>query len=147
MTTISLADWGQSPEIIVGEKEHQQVTVAALTSVGQSNDRTDFLLYELDRAKVVPDSMLPGDVVRLGSVVRYKPFPGEERTIKLVIPDDTEEAGVYRLSVTSAEGAALLGLRPGNAISWLDASGATHRIRVLSVANPGFSDDPGPSTA
>ena len=42
MTTISLADWGQSPEIIVGEKEHQRVTVAALTSVGQSSDRTDF---------------------------------------------------------------------------------------------------------
>src|SRR5690606_39128223 len=111
MTTISLADWGQSPEIIVGEKEHQQVTVAALTSVGQSSDRTDFLLYELDRAKVVPDSMLPGDVVRLGSVVRYKPFPGEERTIKLVMPDDAEEAGAYRISVTSSGGPARLGSR------------------------------------
>jgi|SRR5690554_1829545 regulator of nucleoside diphosphate kinase len=147
MTTISLADWGQSPEIIIGEKEHQQVTVAALTNVGQSSDRTDFLLYELDRARVVPDNLLPDDVVRLGSVVRYKPFPGRERTIKLVMPDEVDPSGAYRISVTSADGAALLGLRPDNAISWLDASGATHRIKVLRVANPGPADDPGPNAA
>jgi len=111
MTTISLADWAQSPEIIIGEKDRHKVTVAALTDVGESSEHMDFLLYELDRAKVVPDGMLPADVVRIGSIVRYRAMPGEERTIKLVMPEDIDLPGEYRLSVTSPHGAALLGLR------------------------------------
>ena len=147
MTTISLADWGQSPEIIIGEAERLRLTTAALTDIGDSRDHVDFLLYELDRARVVPDAMLPHNVVRLGSIVRYRPVPGEERTIKLVMPEDIEPPGTYRLSVTSSHGAALLGLRPGNVMGWLDPGGAMHRIKVLSVANPGGGSDPGPSAA
>jgi regulator of nucleoside diphosphate kinase len=147
MTTISLADWGQSPEIIIGQNERHRLTVAALTDVGESGDLMDFLLYELDRAKVVPDNMLPGDVVRIGSIVRYKPVPGEERTIKLVMPQDVDHPGSYRLSATSSDGAALLGLRPGNTMSWLDASGTTHRIKVLKVANHHSRGPTGPEAA
>jgi regulator of nucleoside diphosphate kinase len=147
MTTISLADWGQSPEILVGENERHRLAVAAMTDVNQSSDRMDFLLYELDRARIVPDNMLPADVVRIGSIVRYKPFPGEERAIKLVMPEDVDGLGSYRLSVTSTDGAALLGLRPGNVMTWLDADGARRRLRVLRVANPGSGGGPGPAAA
>lgn len=147
MTTISLADWGQSPEILIGENERHRLAVAAMTDVGQSSDRMDFLLYELDRARVVPDALLPSDVVRIGSIVRYKPVPGEERAIKLVMPEDVHDLGSYRLSVTSTDGAALLGLRPGNRMTWLDADGVTRRLMVLKVANPGPADDPGPAAA
>lgn len=147
MTTISLADWGQSPEILIGESERHRLAVAAMTDIGQTSDRMDFLLYELDRARVLPDNMLPSDVVRIGSIVRYKLMPGEEQTIKLVMPEDVDGLGSYRLSVTSMDGAALLGLRPGNAMTWLDPSGVTHRIKVLKVANPRDPGDPGPTAA
>ncbi len=149
MTTISLADWGQSPEIIIGQKEHKKLTIAAMTDIGDSSDRIDFLLYELDRARIVEDTALPPDVVRIGSIVRYKPVPGEERTVKLVMPGDEHLPGGYRLSVTSSHGAALLGLRPDHVMSWLDADGVTHRIKVLKVANTPARDgeDPGPSAA
>lgn len=149
MTTISLADWSASPEIIVGQHEHRRLTIAALTDIGDSTDRIDFLLYELDRARIVADAVLPPDVVRIGSIVRYKPVPGDERTIKLVMPGDEHVGGNYRLSVTSAHGAALIGLRPGHVITWLDADGITQRIRVLKVANAPSRDapDPGPSAA
>jgi len=147
MTTISLAGWGQSPEIIIGENERQRVIVAAMIDVEASSDHLDFLLYELDRAKVMPDELLPGDVVRIGSFVRYRPVPGAERTIKLVMPEDVEGNGSYRISVTSTHGAALLGLRPGNMMTWLDASGTTHRIKVLTVTNTLIGGDPGPSAA
>lgn len=136
MTTISLADWSQSPEIIVGEKEHRALTIAALTDIGDSTDRIDFLLYELDRARIVADAALPPDVVRIGSIVRYKPLGGEERTVKLVMPGGEHLPGNYRLSVTSAHGAALLGLRSGHPMSWLDADGNSNGLKVLKVANP-----------
>ncbi|MBJ3786283.1 GreA/GreB family elongation factor [Devosia sediminis] len=151
MTTISLADWSRSPEIMIGAKEHKRLTIAALTEIGDRGDSTDFLLHELDRARIVDDSLLPPDRIRVGSIVRFKPIPGKEQTIKLVMPGDENLPGNYRLSATSLTGAALLGLRPGDLMSWLSPDGVTHRIKVLKVANtataPDGGDDPGPSAA
>ena len=151
MTTISLADWTQSPEIVMGMQEHRRLTVVALTDLGERGDNTDFLLYELDRARLVPDSMLPADVVRIGSVVQYRPMPGLERTIKLVMPESGTERDSYRLSVTSEHGAALIGTRPGYVMAWVSPDGTMQRLHVLKVANgtpppdPGY--DPGPQAA
>jgi regulator of nucleoside diphosphate kinase len=137
MSTLSVTDWApSSPEIVIGENERRHVTVAGLTDVVHGSDHMDFLLYELDRAKVVPEAMVPPDVVRLGSMVPYWAAPGEERTIKLVMPSQVELPGNYRLAVTSAHGAALLGLKAGAVMTWLDPDGTTHRIEVLQVANP-----------
>lgn len=149
MTTLSLADWVRSPEIVVGSDEHRLLTIVALTDLGEHGDNTDLLLYELDRARIMPDRMVPADVVRIGSIVRYRPMPGEERTVKLVMPENGTQPQGYRLSVTSEHGAALLGTRPGHAMAWIDARGAMQRLQVLQVANRGMDpdDDPGPVAA
>jgi len=144
MTTISL-DWIGSPEIVVGKTEHHRLTVVALTHVGERS--ADLLLYELDRAKIIPDSMVPTDVVRIGSIVRYAPVPGAERIAKLVIPDDATGSAGYSLAVTSEHGAALLGTRPGHQMSWLDRNGEVQRLRIISVINDDPEDDPGPLAA
>lgn len=141
MTTISLSDWMPSPAIIIGEKDHKRLTIAALTEVGQTAERMDFLLYELDRASIIADAFLPSDVIRIGSLVKYVLLPGEERCAKLVMPEEAQLGGTYRLSVTSSEGAALLGLRPGHVMSWVEEAGqAVKRVKVLSVANPETTD-------
>ena len=137
MSTIAAKHVAQSPEIVVGKDECRKVTIAALTEVRPSGEPMDFLLYELDRARIVPDTMVPADVVRLGSIVRYRPVPGgEQRTLKLVMPDEVDGPGGYRLSVTSLHGAALLGLRAGAAMSWLEPNGTTQHVEVLGVINP-----------
>jgi regulator of nucleoside diphosphate kinase len=143
MTTIWLADCMQSPEILVGEREKHALTVAALTEVASTAEQIDYLLYELDRARVIPDAQLPSDVVRIGSIVRYAAGADkEERTVKLVMPEDVD-AGAYRIAATSEHGAALLGLRPGQTISWLDRTGATQQLQVLDVTMlPGASSAP-----
>lgn len=135
MTTLSLKDWSQSPQIMVGAREHRRLTTAALIDVEQDSDQVDFLLYELDRAVIVEDALLPVDIVRTGSVVRYRTATGEERTIKLVLPEAVAGRDSYRISVTSKHGAALLGLRPGQLIAWIDAGGSAHSVEVLRVAN------------
>ncbi len=136
MTTLSLKDWSQSPEIMVGAREHRRLTTAALIDVEQDSDQVDFLLYELDRAQIVEDALLPADVVRIGSIARYRATSGEERTIKLVLPENIGGMAAYRMSVTSKDGAALLGLRPGQILAWVDAEGGAHSVEVLKVANP-----------
>lgn len=137
MTTITMAEWLQSPDIVVGEREHRRLVTAALTDISEDADQIDFLLYELDRAKVMNDDQLPADIVRLNSIVRYRSGSGGERTIKLVLPDENTENTGYRLTVTSMHGAALLGLRPGQALSWLVPEGTADRVDVISVANSG----------
>jgi regulator of nucleoside diphosphate kinase len=145
MTTISL-DWIASPEIVVGKTEHHRLTVVALTHVGERGN-ADLLLYELDRARIIPDGMVPSDVVRIGSIVRYAPVPGVERIAKLVIPDDATGSAGYSLAVTSEHGAALLGTRPGQQMSWLDRNGEVRRLRIIAVVNEDPDDDPGPLAA
>lgn len=145
MTTISL-DWIASPEIVVGKTEHHRLTVVALTHVGERGN-ADLLLYELDRAKIIPDGMVPSDVVRIGSIVRYAPVPGAERIAKLVIPDDATGSAGYSLAVTSEHGAALLGTRPGQQMSWLDRNSEVQRLRIVAVVNDDPDDDPGPLAA
>ena len=143
MTTISLSDRTQSPEIVMGKEEHKRLTVVALTNLGELGDNTDFLLYELDRARIVPDSTLPSDVVRIGSMVRYRPMPGLERTVKLVMPDGMAKPDGYRLSVTSEHGAALIGTRPGHVMVWVSPEGTMRRLEVIKVAYGGTRPDPG----
>lgn len=111
------------------------MTTAALTDVTNEADHVDFLLYELDRAMIVDDDILPTDVVRLGSIVRYRAASAGERTIKLVLPREVDDARSYRLSVTSMHGAALLGLRPKQSLSWIGATGQADSVEVLQVAN------------
>jgi len=127
----------RSPDILVGEKERRRLVTAALLDLSNDADLIDFLLYELDRARVVADEELPGDVVRLGSIVRYRSMGSDERTIKLVVPDENGSIGdqQYRLSVTSRHGAALLGLRPGQGLSWLSPEGMPDRVETIRVAN------------
>jgi regulator of nucleoside diphosphate kinase len=135
MTTITRADWLQSPEIMVGENEHRRLVTAALTDVSKDPEPIDFLLYELDRAKVMADERLPPDIVRLDSIVRYQTHGSNERTIKLVLPEEVGGNIDYRLSVTSLHGAALLGLSPGQVLTWLGADGVTNQVQVTKVAN------------
>jgi regulator of nucleoside diphosphate kinase len=135
MTTIALADWVQSPEIFIGASEQKRLTTAALTDVTHHADEVDFLLYELDRATVVEDAALPLDVVRLNSIVRYRAKNGNERTVKLVLPDDHRRDASFRLAATSMHGAALIGLRPGQVLSWIGPDGSADQVEVVQVAN------------
>jgi regulator of nucleoside diphosphate kinase len=145
MTTISFADFNLSPSIIVGADERRRLLVLALTDLNHRAEEADFLHYELDRAQIVPDETVPPDVVRVGSVVRYRNTGGEELSTKVVLPGDANET-IGRISVLSAIGAALLGLRPRQSITWLDGTGRKQLLTVLGVLAPS-EDDPGPQAA
>src|SRR6218665_237467 len=84
MTTISLADFNLSPQIVLSANDHRQLIVLAMAGLGHTADDADGLLYELERAEVVADEALPSDVVRMGSTVRYRTNGGAERAVTLV---------------------------------------------------------------
>jgi regulator of nucleoside diphosphate kinase len=145
MATISLNEYTLSPEIILGKDDHRQLTVLALAGTGLS-EVADSLLFELDRAHVLPDDRLPADVVRMGSRVTYR-AGDEERHVELVYPARADIA-LGRVSVLTPIGAALIGLKTGQSITWTTRDGRKQVLTVTGVWQPtGEDGDPGPAAA
>jgi regulator of nucleoside diphosphate kinase len=92
------------------------------------------LAGELRRARVVPRSQLPPDVVTMNSTVRLRDLEtGEEETYTLVYPADAD-IGANRLSVLAPVGTALLGYRAGDVVEWPVPAGVS-RFRIEEVVS------------
>lgn len=130
-----------SPDIVLGASDHRQLLVLAMAGTGHSADVADDLLYELERARVVPDSQLPGNIVGMGSHVRYRTWDGVEREVTLVYPARANIAE-GRISVLTPVGTALLGLSTGQSISWMTRDGRRQTLTVLSVTGGNEPVDP-----
>lgn len=135
MTTISMADFDLSPAIVLGQADHRQLIVLAMAGIGHTAEDADGLLYELERAQVVPDGAVPDDVVGMGSFVRFRTDGGREREVELVYPADADIAA-GKVSVLTPVGTALLGLRSGQSITWLTRDGRKQLLTVLGVTQP-----------
>lgn len=98
----------------------------------QEGDAAENLELELDRARVVPQTEVPADVVTMNSLVTYEDCnTGARRSVRLVYPRDAD-AGDGRVSVLAPIGCALLGLSVGQEIAWQLPTGQK-RIRVVAI--------------
>ncbi len=87
---------------------------------------------ELDRAILVDDQEIPGDVVRMGSEAHLvDEDTGEEMICKLVFPGEADITHM-RVSVLAPVGTAILGYRAGDRFEWEVPSGR-RRLRIKSV--------------
>ena len=124
-----------NPEIVLGAADHRQLNVLAMAGLNHTPDQSDDLLHELERARVVDDGHVPGDIVRMGSTVRYRTDAGQEPQVTLVYPVDADIAE-GRISVMTPVGTALIGLRVGQSITWRDRANKRHMLTVLGVTQP-----------
>jgi regulator of nucleoside diphosphate kinase len=141
----SISDFDLSPEIVLGSEEHRRLLVMAMANSGHTADDADWLLHELERARLVPDGSVPRGVVRMGSVVRFH-ANGQDRTVQLVFPGDADIAS-GRVSVLTPIGTALIGLRAGQSITWVTRDGRKQVLTVRRVDSPENDGDPGPLAA
>ena len=89
------------------------------------------LWQELQRGERV-SAFEDGEVVHLGSLVTFTDLmSGQRRAAQLVAPG--VEAERRRLSVTTPDGAALIGLRAGDTFTWNLDSGAAGALRIDGV--------------
>ncbi len=133
-----------SPAIVLSQSDHRQLSLLALAGTGHSADIADDLLHELDRAEIVADVALPDQIVRMGSVVRFR-TGRDQRTVTLVYPADAD-IGSARVSVLTPIGTALVGLRAGQSITFRTRDGRPQMLTVLNVVPPP-DDDEGPRAA
>ena len=142
MTTLPL--W-LSPNITLSQGDHQKLSILALTGAGHDPEVADDLLHELDRASIVADTVLPSDVVRMGTLVRFR-TGRDERSVRLVYPGEADISS-GRISVLPPVGAALIGLRAGQSITFRTRDGRPQRLTVLRVLPAPDGDEDGPTAA
>jgi regulator of nucleoside diphosphate kinase len=107
--------------------------VVDLHSEGVERSAAELLEAELERAHVVSQEDLPADVVSMRSRVLYEDADTEERREAVLVYPEEADLARSQISVLAPVGAALLGLRAGQSISWPVPGRRTRTIRVLSV--------------
>ncbi len=87
---------------------------------------------ELDRAIVVPDQGVPGDVITMNSEALLVDLDsGEELICKLVFPGQADITRM-QISVLAPVGTAMLGYRTGDTFEW-EVPAGRRRLRVKEV--------------
>lgn len=120
------------PNIVVSNADYERLTDLATASLERLPEVAEELLAEMDRAKIVGDDNVPGNVVRMGSTVTFKSDDGRQLTETLVYPID-EDSDAHKISVMTPVGAALIGLAEGQSISWTARDGRKHELTVVKV--------------
>ena len=122
------------PHIVIAEEERQRLDKLARSALDRSPEVADELLIELERAEIRPSPSLPDSVVRMHSTVEFETDGGTKLVLQLVYPDKADiDAG--RISILTPIGTALIGLSPGQTMTWTDRGGRTRHLKITAVAN------------
>ena len=127
------------PPVFLADSEADILADLALAVRERSPLAANFLLREIDRASTTSPAELPRDVVTMMSCVDFvDEDSGELHSVQLVYPRDAD-TDLHCISVLTPIGAALIGMRRGEAIDWADLRGARRRLRIVGVAQPSRS--------
>jgi regulator of nucleoside diphosphate kinase len=133
------------PEIILTRRDFVRLDAmlgdAVLERLGKVGA---FLLDELARAKVVPDSDVPPQIVTMNTTIRFRDNDtGREMVVTLMYPKDA--AGRENaISVLTPVGAALLGLSADQKIAYETVDGRIKILAVLEVLRPAHEESAQP---
>ncbi|MFI4949652.1 MAG: GreA/GreB family elongation factor [Caulobacterales bacterium] len=120
------------PDVVFLEDEYDRLLDLICASPRATPGLT-LLWQELRRADRVTALEAPENVVRLGSLVSFTDLAsGRHRAAQLVSPGVKAER--RRISVVTPDGAALIGLRPGDTFSWSLPGGPSGALRIDEVA-------------
>ncbi len=122
------------PPIVVSEAEYERLTGLAEAALDRLPEAAGSLLAEMDRATVAAPDAIPSDVVRMGSTVSLRGAEGTQR-VTLVYPGEADIAA-GKVSVLTPLGAALIGVKAGDSISWARRDGRALTLEVVSVEPP-----------
>lgn len=132
------------PRITMSEDDHRQLL--AVAGGNHASDAANDLLDEIERARVVPLSKLPPQVVRMGSTLTYRTDSGGDRKVTLVYPAEADISS-GRISVLTPIGTALIGLTQGQSITWTARDGRKQVLTVVEVSDAEEPEMPEPPPA
>ncbi len=133
MPVESLHDTATRPPIVVTESDYDKLIRFVERQSAAMPRVMRFLEQELDRAEVVAAQSVPRDVITMNSRLLFRMMEnGLSRAVTLVYPAEADlMAG--KMPILTPVGAALLGLRAGQSMSWEDRIGETKTLTVQHV--------------
>jgi len=125
----------QRPPIVLTSSDRDSLLVLLRTTGNDIEPGVArFLSEEVERADIVSAEMSPTAVVSIGSTVKFIDHAAMKiRQVKLVLPAEVNDGG--HISVTEALGSALVGLGPGQTITWHEDQ-TERQITVLATVLP-----------
>ncbi|EIM29827.1 GreA/GreB family elongation factor [Microvirga lotononidis] len=121
------------PPITLAANDYNRLLFTAMFRPKPGRRKANFLLEELRRAKVCHPAALPEDVVSTNCRVIYRvDDEAKSRAHLLAHPEDLIWPGA-EISVTTPLGAALLGLRVGDRMPFVEADGQVHEVFVEGI--------------
>jgi regulator of nucleoside diphosphate kinase len=128
----------QNPNITLLAADHDRLSALAQAAMSNDPETAEMLTEELERARVIDRDQTPKNIVRMGSDILFRDDATREvRRVTLVFPGEADIAQ-NRVSVLTPVGAALIGLRAGQSITWRTRGGELKRLTVLKVSNPEY---------
>lgn len=123
------------PRITLTAKDHTRLSGLVDAASVSMPDEAARLGDEVDRAHVLPEGRRPVDLVCMGSEATFRDDAGRVQTVTLVYPGEADIAQ-GKISVLTPIGAALVGLRVGQAITWQTRTGEIKCLTVLGTREP-----------
>jgi regulator of nucleoside diphosphate kinase len=121
------------PPITLAANDYNRLLFTAMFRQKPGRRKANFLLQEVRRAKVCHPAALPEDVVSTNCRVIYRiDDEAKSRAHMLVHPEDLIWPGA-EISVTTPLGAALLGLRVGDRMPFVETDGQVHEVLVEGI--------------
>jgi regulator of nucleoside diphosphate kinase len=123
------------PPVTISDGDYDRLAFLASFGLNHRQDRqaAAMLANELIRATVVTPRAIPPSVATMHARLDFRDdVTWNTRRATLVYPDE-DHGEIDRISVLSSEGAALIGLREGQSITWQTARGwrSLTLLRVL----------------
>lgn len=121
------------PPLILPSHDYLRLEELVADALRDRHPVSSFLMSEIGRAHVCDDKEVPHDVVQLNDWLTYRvsDHPGNESRM-LVFPEDFSNEQIH-LSVLSLLGAAVLGLRAGDQLRFLDFKGDPTLVTIKSI--------------
>ena len=124
-------------QLIVRKDDYEIIMNYLKQGLGRNNfNRKDVedLETELRRAKLVNKEELPGDIVRLNSIVTIKDEKEAKPLQVTVVTPDKSDIKQRKISIMSPIGTALIGFKKGEKVSWKVPAGKK-TFTIVDVIN------------
>ncbi|MCC8378399.1 nucleoside diphosphate kinase regulator [Xenorhabdus sp. PB30.3] len=123
----------KKPNIIINELDAERLDSLLEQAAFANTSIADALNDELDRAEILSPAEIPADIVTMNSEIKFIDFSNNEERIRTLVYPASLQDSTKQLSVMAPLGAALLGLRVNDEITWELPNGEKTRIKVLEI--------------
>jgi regulator of nucleoside diphosphate kinase len=125
-----------APRITLSHDDYERLSALVNGATLSSPDLAATLADEIARAQVLAPEQRPNDAVSMNSDVEFRDDrTGRVHAMQLVYPAESD-VSKGKLSVLTPVGAALIGVRVGESITWETPAGEVRQLTVLSVKDP-----------